>query len=187
MDGGAAITVVDTLVVHEGKNAAFAAWLTELQDTLNAQAGHEGGVVRLDQPGGIVHLLHHFADRPSLDAWIGSDRHRTLATAAVAFAISHRQTGDGPNPGFALPGDASAPKWKRVVVSWATVFPLLLGTSYAGQALVPDWPRPLTLALSSLAITVVLNLLVFPRVNRRLEPWLLEAGNGDVRGTDESK
>ena len=179
------ITVVDTLVLHKGAGGDFAAWLDAFAAALRDQPGHDGAVVRLDQPGGLVHLLHRFADRATFDAWIASDRRHALAIAADRFAISRRQASAHASPRFALPGEASAAKWKRIVVSWTTVFPLLLTTSYASQALVPDWPRPLTLALSSLAITLILNLLIFPRVNRRLEPWLLEADDGGVRTPDD--
>ena len=175
------ITVVDTLVLHEGSDAEFAAWLRDFEATLREHPGHEVSVVRLDQPGGIVHLLHRFTERPSFEAWSASSQHRALAAAAERFAISRRQYRNETSPRFHLPGEASAPKWKRIAVSWATVFPLLLATSYASRALVPDWPRPLTLALSSMVITLMLNLIIFPRVNRRLEPWLLEADDGGVR------
>ena len=176
-----AITVVDTLVVEAAKTADFDVWLTEIGAALHDHAGHDGSIARLDQAGGIVHLLHRFADQPAYEAWIASDRRRTLATAAKRFAISQRQTSNEPQPRFGLLSEASAPPWKRVLVSWTTVFPLLLATSYASQALVPHWPRPLTLALSSLAITVMLNLVIFPRLNRRLDPWLLADDDGKVR------
>lgn len=175
------ITVVDTLVIKVDRTDAFDPWLADFRRALREHAGSDGFVVRLDQAGGIVHLLYRLADREALDAWTASDRRGILATAAERFATTRQQTAVDPQPRFGLPSEASAPKWKRVLVSWATVFPLLLATSYASQALVPRWPRPLTLALSSLAITLVLNLLIFPRVNRRLDPWLLEDDDGGVR------
>lgn len=180
----APITVAETLVIEADRADAFDAWLARFDRELRDRAGHDGQVVRLDQAGGIVHLLHRFADRASFEAWTGSGTRRALMATVEGFAISRQQVRAGARPRFDLPSEASAPKWKRVLVSWATVFPLLLATSYAAQALVPDWPRPLTLALSSLLITVTLTLVIFPRLNRRLDPWLLQDGSGDVRKPD---
>lgn len=175
------ITVVDTLVIRVDRTDAFDPWLADLRHALREHAGSDGVVVRLDQAGGIVHLLYRLADRGVLDAWTASDRRGVLAAAAKRFATTRQQTTADPQPRFVLPSEASASEWKRVLVSWATVFPLLLATSYASQALVPRWPRPLTLALSSAAITLMLNLVIFPRLNRRLDPWLLADDDGGVR------
>ena len=181
MSAAAPLTVVDTLILQKNAEAVFAQWRIAFETALDDQPGRDGGVTHFHQPGGFVHLVHRFADRAAYDAWLASDRRRALASEAAVFAISRRQSSPDRHPCFGLPGEASAPPWKRILVSWATVFPLLLATSYVTQVLVPGWPRPLTLALSSLAITLALNLLIFPRVNRRLEPWLLEAADGGVR------
>lgn len=123
------LTAVQTLVLQAGSEARLDRWLLDLDRALAARADGSDGVVRLDQAGGIVHLLYRFADHGAYDAWMASDGQQALATAVEAFAISRWQVDASPAPRFGLPSEASAPKWKRSLVSWATVFPLLLATA----------------------------------------------------------
>lgn len=177
-------TLVSTRVIAAGRHDDFADWLDRLGAALSDQGGRDGGPVLLEQAGGIAHLLIRFATRVELDAWLASDRYRALEAEADRFSIHRRVVRTGDRLRFTLPSDASAPRWKRALMTWATVFPLLLALSYLGQAAIGSWPRPLSLALSSAVMTGSLTWVILPWITRRLRVWSMQSRDGQVRSPD---
>lgn len=175
------VTVVSTRVITAGQEGAFEQWLTTVRAALHAQPDRAGDAVVLEQPGGIVHLLYRFADEGASAAWLESERYRRLEAGADVFSIHRQQQRSGPDPRLTLPSEASAPKWKRALMTWAIVFPLLLVLSYATQAALASWPKPVTLALSSMVMTALLTWVILPFITRRLQTWAMRAGDGRVR------
>lgn len=176
--------IVSTRVIAAGRQDDFDAWLDRLRAALREEVPDADAPVLLEQAGGIVHLLIRFAGRADRDAWLASARCRALESEANRFSIHRRGVGGGERPRVTLPSDASAPKWKRALMTWSMVFPLLLALSYLTQAVIGSWPRPLTLGLSSAVMTGLLTWVILPWITRRLRIWSMTADDGRVRAPD---
>lgn len=175
------VTVVATRVVAADQQDAFEDWLGRLREALRAQPGWLDGPVVLEQATGLVHLLTRFDSRRAFDDWEASDAFRDLKEGVERFSIGRREVASGVRPSFALPSDATAPKWKHALLTWVTVFPLLLALSYLSQATIASWPRPLSLALTSMIMTALLTWLILPFITRRTRTWAMQAEDGRVR------
>ena len=178
--GTGPVTVVATRVVTKGCEDAFQDWANRSDAAVRAHDGHRGNV-RLEQAGGVFHLVYQFESRNQLDAWEQSDCFRTLAAEADDFSISRRQTKPGRDAFFYLSGDADAAKWKRFVMTWAAVLPLILALNGLLALLPFELPMPVRLGLSSLVMSALLTWLILPWITRRLKPWVMADGKGEVR------
>lgn len=177
-------TFIASHIVRPGHLDQFRAWAAEF-DRAAAQAGGHRGGIRLEQAGGFHHLIHRFATAENLDAWLASPAYRSLREAGEAHAVARAQHEAGDQVGFALPSEASAPKWKAWLVTWLSVLPVILLVSSAIRWLSPDLPPLAQAALSSLILTATLTWLILPRVNRWSRFWQVRNTSGKVRkGSD---
>lgn len=179
-DPDSSATLITTRLVLAGRGPKFDRWADRVEAAVRASPGYMGGT-RLEQPGGLVHFLHRFAGEDDLKRWTDSPERRALTKAADAFSRPRRQTATGAQPRFQLPSEATAPKWKTWVATWAAVFPMLLLLNAAIAALPFDLPEPVELAVSSLALTALLTWIILPRVRKLLRPWLFGDADGKLR------
>jgi uncharacterized protein len=173
-------TMVATRVVPVDATDDFRRWAEAMERSLLAVEGGQG-TVRLEQAGGIVHLVHRFADQAALDRWTASADYRRLLADGERFAVERRQHASGPAVTFSIPAESAASKPKTFILTWVTVFPLLLLVSTAIRAIAGGLPQPVQLVITSLIMVATLTWVILPRVQRRLRPWTLADADGQAR------
>jgi hypothetical protein len=173
-------TVVVSRVVHAKHAGAFRDWSQRVDAAARDQPGYRSSV-RLEQPGGLFHLVLQFADRAQLDAWQASALHARLLAEGERFSIRRQQIDEGAQSWFQIPGESSAARPKQFVLTWLTVLPILLGLNGLIALLPFELPLPVRLGVSSLVMTALLTWVILPRVYRRVRPWLLSNGEGEIR------
>lgn len=137
--------------------------------------------VRLDQAGGLHHLVLHFSDRPALQQWSEQATYAALASEADAFSVGLDQNDSGPVMGFDLPSEVAAKKWKTALVTWLGVVPTLLIVSSVIAWALPDFPRVVQQIISSVLLTSTLTWLILPRVRGWSRFWMMQNERGDLR------
>ena len=161
-----------------GEVDAFTGWA----DRLDAAAADQPGFIdtlRLEQTGGVIHLLQRFTNGEQRDAWHATAAFRTLAAEADRYSHGVQQLGEGTALRFVLPGEADAAKWKKFLMTLAAVFPVLLVLNFAvGKTGLPQIVR---LLISSPVLTALLTWVILPKVTRWLKPWVLTDGEGRPR------
>ena len=150
------VSVAVTHVVYPGKEHEFTSWAKKL-DTEVAKADGYLGSVRLHDSQGVSHLVYQFDSWDHLRAWEFSTRRRELLDRSRESSDQQRTTVEGPEPWFIVPGQRGWPKWKNFLLTWMFVFPTLVTISYALAAIDPRLPKPLSLAISSIALTSLLT------------------------------
>ncbi|SOB80298.1 Antibiotic biosynthesis monooxygenase (ABM) superfamily enzyme [Sphingomonas guangdongensis] len=174
------VIVLATRVVSAGEVDRFRDW-AERADAAAARIDGHRASVRLEQPGGIFHLVLQFRDRAALAAWESSDAYNALIEEGADFSIRQRQVQEGAQIWFRVPSESSASKPRQVLMTLAAVYPLLLVISVTANALIGDWPLPLRLLLSAAVLTTLLTFVILPRVRRRAQTWLLADEKGEIR------
>ena len=176
------VTVVTSHVVSAAHVEDFRRWVHAVDAAAGSAEGHRGNV-RLEQPDGLYHVIMQFDTREQLHRWEASPDHARLQAEGERFAIRRRQDASGTDSWFRIASDASAAKWRRALMTWVLIFPLLLLLNLATSAF-PQVPQPLRLAVSSLLLTATLTWVILPRVSRWMRPWLLTDGSGGIRDPD---
>lgn len=180
MPDDASATLITTRLVYAGRGEEFDGWADRVESAARSSPGYVGGV-RLEQPGGLVHFMHRFATQEDLDRWTDSPERRALTEDAEPLSAAHRQTQAGAQPRFRLPSEATAPKWKEWLLTWAAVFPVTLIVNTALNALPFELPMPVQTALSSLILVALLTWAILPRIRKWLRPWLFRDDQGELR------
>jgi antibiotic biosynthesis monooxygenase (ABM) superfamily enzyme len=137
--------------------------------------------VRLDQAGGLHHLVLQFTDRSSLEHWSEQEAYAALGSEADAFSVGLDQNDSGPVMGFDLPSEVAAKKWKTALVTWLGVVPTLLIVSSVIAWALPDFPRVVQQIISSVLLTSTLTWLILPRVRGWSRFWMMQNERGDLR------
>lgn len=180
MDDARPATLVISRAVLPGKAEAFTRWIEELSAAASAAEGFSG-LVRLGQTDALQHLLLRFADRAALDRFRASAAYRALAARGDELTVGTDQVASGRDVDIELPSDASASPWKRFIVTWLSVLPVLLIVSTIVRALLPTLPSPVQIIVSSLLLTSLLQWVILPRVQRAARAWMLKDARGALR------
>ncbi|WP_294190131.1 hypothetical protein [uncultured Sphingomonas sp.] len=150
--------------------------------TTTAEAANGfAGSVRLGQTNALQHLLYRFRSRALLDAFRASEAFKTLVAEGEKLATGLDQVEDGRRVEIDLPSDASASPWKRFVVTWLSVLPVLLMVSTAARKLLPFLPAPLQVVASSLVLKSLLQWVILPRVQHAARAGMLKSTAGKLR------
>jgi antibiotic biosynthesis monooxygenase (ABM) superfamily enzyme len=173
---------ITTYIVKPGELDAFKAWADRLDGATAAAPGFLD-TMRLEQTGGVIHLLHRFDSADNRDAWSATANFRVLAAEADHYSHGRRQLGAGRELRFSLPGEANAAKWKRFLMTVAAVFPVLLVLNGLGG--LTGLPQIARLAITSPLLTALLTWVILPRVTRWLRPWILTDAQGRPRKPGE--
>jgi uncharacterized protein len=171
--------LVATHAVHPRQLAAFQDWAERLDATAREQAGFVAAA-RLEQSGGLTHLVQFFGSPAALADWQASERYRAFVAEGEALSVGLRQTADDPAR-IDVPAESSAPKWKSFLVTWLAVLPVLLILSSAIRAAFPQLPPLLQTAGSSVLLTAALTWIILPPVQRRARAWMLRTDEGRLR------
>ena len=178
-------TAVISRAVRPGRLDAFRDWADRVDAAAGAQPGFLG-LLRLEQSGGLHHLVHRFESRAALDRWEGSPDQRALIEVGHDASVGLHQVKAGERAHFDLPSESGGSKGKTFLVTWLTVLPVLLALSSAVRALFPDLPPLLQTALSSLLLTGMLTTVILPRVQRWSRFWLLQDASGRLKTSGDS-
>ena len=173
-------TLVISRAVKPGKVEEFGRWMDDVCAAANAADGC-AGIVRLGQTDALQHLLLRFASSESLDRFRSGERYRTLEVRDDELTVGIAQVARGRDVDVELPSDASASPWKRFIVTWASVLPVLLVVSTVIRTLMPTVPPPLQIIISSLLLTSLLQWVILPRVQRAARAWMLKGAGGTLR------
>ncbi|MBB5710697.1 hypothetical protein [Sphingomonas xinjiangensis] len=173
-------TLIESFAVHPARNEKFLAWRHAYGEAIGEAPGH-CETTGLEQPAGLNHLVSRFESDAALKAWISSEAYRAMVRESAAFSARLVQHGTGNAQSFAIPSDATARKWKRFVVVWASVLPILLVLNTAVRTLLPGLPPLVQLCVTSPILTALLTWVVLPRVQRWSSYWTLQGGDGKLR------
>jgi antibiotic biosynthesis monooxygenase (ABM) superfamily enzyme len=173
-------TLVLSRAVRPGKADAFARWIDELSAAARAADGF-AGIVRLGQTDALQHLLLRFEDDATLARFRASAGYRALAEHGDELTVGIDQVATGRDVDIELPSDASASPWKRFIVTWLSVLPVLLLVSTVVRTLLPALPPPVQIIISSLLLTSLLQWVILPRVQRAARAWMLKDAGGALR------
>ena len=166
-------------VMHPRQDDAYDPWV----ERVIAAAAHGGthAATRLDQAGGIHHLLLHFPDSTALHVWIAGPNWTALANEAQRFSVGLDQQAQGVATHFTLPAEAAARKWKTALVTWLGVVPALLAfSSLIGWAVRGQFGAAQQI-LSSILLTAALTWIILPRVRSWSRFWMLQDSAGKLR------
>jgi antibiotic biosynthesis monooxygenase (ABM) superfamily enzyme len=173
---------ITTYIVKAGEVDAFKRWADRL-DGSAAQALGFLDTMRLEQSGGVLHLVQRFATAEQRDAWRATAAFRTLAAEADRYSHGREQLGAGRDLRFSLPGEADATKWKKFLMTLAAVFPVLLVLNLLGG--LTGLPQLARLAITSPMLTALLTWVILPKVTRWLKTWVLTDADGRPRKPGE--
>lgn len=145
-------TLVISCAVRPGKSAAFARWVDDV-GTAAKTADGIAGIVRLGQSDALQHLLLRFESEDALARFRAGHDYQALAARGDTLTVGVDQVATGRDVDVELPSDADASPWKRFVVTWLSVVPVLLIVSTVVRTLLPTTPPPLQIVASSLLLT----------------------------------
>lgn len=172
--------LITTRVVPARLVERFHGWADALDQSALSAAGHVASI-RLEQGGGLFHLVHQFDSPAARDAWTASSGFDRLQNEAAAFPVERRQAVDGRLARLIVPSESAASRSRTFIATWIAVFPVLLVLSTVVRAVAGDSPQPIQLLFSSLMLTGLLQFVIMPRVQRIVRPWALAGKDGRAR------
>lgn len=127
MNEGTGVTVVVSRTVQSGKERMYDRWVRRLVAAATESPGNTGVTMLVPEPGkvGLYHVVFHFADQASVDAWENSEVRQKLTTEADSFSESYRQSSTGLETWFNIPECphlAAPPHWKMFLITTLAVF-----------------------------------------------------------------
>ncbi len=167
-------------VMRPGHEDAYDPWAARVMAAAQADERFVSAV-RLDQAGGLHHLVLQFADAAALKHWSEQEAYGALASEADAFSVGLDQNDSGAVMGFDLPSEVAAEKWKTALVTWLGVVPTLLIVSSVIAWALPGVPRVVQQIISSVLLTSALTWLILPRVRGWSRFWMMQNERGDLR------
>jgi uncharacterized protein len=171
------VTVAVTRRLRDGCDAAYEAWVHEAARVAGAFPGHLG-VISLRQPGSRdATLVFRFDSQAHLEDWDRSAQRTELVARAEALSErTARVDRTGLEAWFSLPEFdhlPAPPRWKMMLCSWATAFPILQVLDRTlGRYVLASLPGLLRGALVGLSMIAVLTYVAMPFVTRQLAGWL---------------
>ena len=173
-------TLVESLAIHPARTDQFDNWVQAYLEALN-QAGGHGGTLRLEQAAGLHHFVSRFNSEADLNAWRRSAVYRKLCEERMQCSAGLVQHGTGTALCFALPSEATARKWKRFLIVWASVLPVLLVLNTSVRTVLPGLPPIVQLCITSPILTALLTWVILPRIQRWSSYWMLQGSDGKLQ------
>jgi antibiotic biosynthesis monooxygenase (ABM) superfamily enzyme len=179
---GPAIEPISTHVsrtVPAAKVAEFEKLLHEVITAARGFEGHLGVDVLRPQDGGVYQIIFRYRGPAEHQAWLDSELRRRLV-ARIDELLDDRSTAtvrtvDGWEGWFVTPGYAPpAPprRWKMALITFAALYPLVLGLTTALGPVTGRWPLALAMLLTMGVTIPLMTWVVMPALTIRLGPWL---------------
>ena len=170
------VTVIREIRVQPGKEVEFEALMARLIARATRQPGHRGAaLMRPDPflPRDAHRFVHRFDRRSSLEAWHRSEERARLFAPIEALSVSDGFEGhSGRETWFELPGVSTPPRSKTALLTWSTIYVLVVIVLYALQSIRFEAPIP----IRALVLTGIVVPLVAPRRIWRRERKESEVG-----------
>lgn len=131
-------TLVLSRAVKPGRIDALRHRMDEMTAAAASAEGFAGSV-RMAQTDALQYLLCRFHSRALLDRFRESGAYAALITRGEALATGLDQVEEGRRVRIELPRDAAA--WKRFLVTWLSVLPILLVVGTAARECFHSCPR----------------------------------------------
>lgn len=173
------VTVVLSRRVRTGKEAEFEALLKRIAAAAFRYPGHLGVNVLRPEPGGSTTytIVIHFRSEPELAVWTGSAERSHLLSEAELLCEGAPQVQElsGLEAWFRLPGQnviLAPPRYKVAFMTWLAILPL---TVILNLLVVPrlGFMPALTRPAPVTAIAIgLMTYLVMPELTRLFRPWL---------------
>jgi uncharacterized protein len=172
--------LVVTRIVAPNKEDDLRRWIDGVGDAARAADGFVA-MLRFRQTGGLSHNVFLFRSAADLDRWEGTRRYHQLMEDGDRFSTARRQRLDPGNGIAQLPAESDSPKWKRFLMTYAAVLPIVLVVNVALNALPQPLPALAQAVVSSLILVAAMTWAVLPFVSRRLKPWVVRDERGRAR------
>ncbi|GGB34548.1 hypothetical protein GCM10011380_25010 [Sphingomonas metalli] len=173
-------TLVTTRIVPARMLPEFRVWADAFDDAAARAAGHVSSL-RLEQAGGLFHLIHQFGSSGDRDRWLEASDYHHLLRRAERFPVERRQCVDGRRAHLVVPSESAADPKRTFITTWLAVFPVLLVLSTLVRSVASSLPQPIQLLFSSLMLSALLQFVILPRVQRFARPWTLSDPDGKAR------
>lgn len=178
------VTVVVARRARKGREHELEAWLRECIAVTARFPGYDGASVL--RPRGATQpehvLIFRFESYEHLRGWQTSrERDEMLAKAEPLTEHVEVRTAQGLEPFFDLPSERAAPpppRWKMAVVTWITLYPLIVGVGIATSPLLGTLPFAVATLVTSAATVVLMTWLAMPRMTRLFARWLYPSPPG---------
>ena len=76
------------------------------------------------------------------------------------------------DPPSDAPSDAPPRRWKMALVTWAALYPILVGLVTALTPFAGGWPLPVVLLVTTGVMIPLMTWVIMPALTSRLGPWL---------------
>ena len=174
------VTLVISELVRPQRIGDYEGWAHGLHQVLRTVPGFRG--IDVIRPSDHSHpeyvTILKFDSYDTLRAWQTSETYRgwLAKLADLIVGTSDYQHGAGLELWFTrpqgLPGLASPPFYKQVIVGIIGVYPLILLFDHLLRPLTRDLPRALGILVVVVPVTIVLTYPVLPLLTKLLNRWL---------------
>lgn len=188
--GDPPVTVIRDIRVKAGEEGRFELLMGALIAEASLQPGHLGATVlrppaQAGVPGGVdkstYRFVYKFDKRSHLEAWHSSTTRAELFRPIAELVVDDRfEEYPGLETWFDLPSHSPPPKWKTTLMSWATIYVLVVALSYAMKAMKLAFPIPITGLILTGIIVPLVAYVIGPALGKLLHGWL-HAGSGHQR------
>lgn len=177
--GDPPVTVIRDIRVKPGEEGRFELLMGALIAEASKQPGHLGATVLRPAGGlgnGVTHpyrFVYKFDKRSNLEAWHASRLRAELFQPIAELILDDRfDEYPGLETWFDLPPHAIPPKWKTTLMSWATIYVLVVALSYVMRAMGLALPIPLGALVLTGIIVPLVAYVIGPMLGRLLRGWL---------------
>ena len=177
MSGDDSVTVVVTRTVRPAHEQSYERWIHGVVEAARAFPGHLGVTVLRPGSGPRDYtLVFRFDTVDHLRQWQESQACRDWVARAdeMCQRVDVQQL-SGVEPWFALPGPGTfvpPPRWKMAIVSWLVAFPLIQALNASLGLWLAPLPALVRVAVSGLAMIVIMTYVAMPLLTRALARWL---------------
>lgn len=179
------VTVIRDISVKSGSEGRFELLMGVLIAEAVRQPGHLGATILRPQGQDSLHPGHYrfvykFDSRSNLVAWHESQIRESLFEPIRELVHTDRFAEyEGLETWFDLPAEFKPPKWKTTLISWATIYVLVVILSYMLQVFELDFILPIRALVLTGIIVPSVAYVIGPMLGRLLHGWL-HAGAADA-------
>lgn len=169
------VTVIRDIHVRPGEEGRFELLMGEFIAEASRQPGHLGAtVLRPNGRPGPYRFVYKFDRRTNLIAWHTST-HRTRLFEPISELITsnHFDEYRGLETWFDLPPHSAPPKWKTTLMTWASIFVLVMAYGFIIQAAGLRLPIPVSALLSTGIIVPLVAYAIGPALGKVFRRWLV--------------
>lgn len=187
------VTVVRDIRVKAGEEGRFELLIGALIAEASLQPGHLGAtVLRPPTQAGTpsntenatYRFVYKFDKRSNLEAWHTSTTRAELFRPIAELVVDDSfEEVPGLETWFDLPSHSPPPKWKTTLMSWATIYVLVVALSYSMKAMKLTFPIPITGLILTGIIVPLVAYVVGPALGKLLHGWLHAGSDHQRKGT----